>query len=1548
MQKWKHSLRCWLSAVLTLLLLVTGVIPALPASAAPVLSMGDWTAIVNPGSVLKNSTDSNNFGEYASPVLVKSREITGIKLTNSKALAGNIPTVRVNGSTVPFTTPPSFDSSKVVTLPTLTLDDVSNSPTRVEVQLGTDAPAVMFYKFEKASSTGSLNYVIKPDPENSGKTGTSSNPIVTKSIRVINGMKISYNDPIDVNPIIEVSLNGNIIQTFTLSSSPKANNSGVSIDVSPFDLRPGLNTVRLYTRNTGHYQDLYYDFQSSNSPIALTDYVGQGTSFNNAVLHAESKITLRGVYGAGVTGSNLRLKIATNNGLNVQDLSSTAPSVNTSNNTFTFTDISLEPGMNVITFYEKMGSITREHFQFYVQYNNTPMIDGLSINGTPLTPSVTLITIPSQNRLTLSMDGKALNANTVEVKNSTTGDTVNGNVTKSGTFSLNLPSKLGQNDLEISAFNQNKKVGVIYRKIHVVTTDRDNAHQFYDVFLEDAADSTNKIPLKPDIVGTITGNSSPSNTSFKISGKALVQFAASTTQRFSDFKVDVKEKNSTLSWDIKAIGYSGSPTDKGSGFTEYDIASVINPTSPAPSFSDGMTYRVSLSYQYETLDTTTNLWVKSGYVPVNNYQYEFTYTNKNNPRFGNVTYVSHGLTKTLQPNQVNIVDSATLDIDVGIINMDNPAGSGTPPTASDFEVTYEGATINTLSNFLASKFRINLTNLPSGTGELIIKHVSSSSTVRYQLNVQNSPYVQLTYIDGTGQIRSFEDGYQIKSDDDIYTLSGRVYNYDVLNGASANIEVTVNNYGIVETDDSDPDTGNKMDGLKISPGKNGTFTIARSSIEKLLKKKGKGSHELVVRLTTQPSVSFTYNILYVTSKAPTISDIKLEIAQNNKSVELSKKPTDSAYQTGAHFLSNFSFSLNDAVRVYIEKGGKRIVDYRYEDGDWDLQDKNQDYLNTLREIPDGLQSEFSEFNFEPKSRTKFEARMKSSNYGDLIEEIQQEVKDQDRHEQTLSLFPLNLKKNGTTVYTIVAEDEGGSILRYDISIGQKSTSWEVLSPVKVRETDQYIIVNSNRVPIKVFAENATKVLFGKTQAVVKNTTERDFYYDDDLGKSIPESYYVFEATVPLKKGLNTIKYTVEVGTEKYNDQVLIYNANSSVDGAEYREVLGKKVSFSVFDKQFELKFPSGTVLLSPTDQRAGEEVKNPSGDIFVDVPLYFGIADRTTGQVNIPGERMKSKLVLERNFNYASPLFYVDAGDTEAVGGRDPYYEEGDSNEFRDRFENNLVPSRVGTVTIQYDTSIVNAANTSLTVYYNNGDGWRNIGGVVNTGKKVITVPFPGFGYFMVMKTRESFDDVVSHDYARDAMETLYAKGIMPSYNSSTFGANRDMTRGEFATMLVKAMDLPLRDGPYLDSDQRRPQEPTFNDVYPSRDTWDYQYKYIETAARAGIVRGKEPGYFRPDDSLTRQEAAIMIARALNLKLGTPEASKMSLAKMFTDGKDVGYYAISSVLAVSKAKLMNGEPNDPEAKKPTFRFNPNANLSRADMAVITIRVMVQLKKLPKQ
>lgn len=1279
---------------------------------------------------------------------------------------------------------------------------------------------------------------------------------------------------------------------------------------------------------------------NTNNPITLTGFPND-TSAANPVVYGDSRLTITGTYGASVSGPSLRLKLITNNGQIVQDLANTAPEINGSN--FTFTDVSLKSGLNKITFYERVGSVTKEYYHFYVQYNDTPLVSDLKINDVPLndpniTTNPTYIAISSINRLTLSMDGKALNADSVEVRNLRNNEVVRSEVNRSGTFGLNIPSLLGENTLHIRVFNQNKEVGVFERKILVTATSSGSSDQFYQVKLD-------SVLLNPDMQAVIK-QAATTSSEVAITGKALLRFIdIDKLQKFDQFRLTITGDgynqivpvtlNASVSPTAPAqIGFApvGNPQN---GFTEYYISARV----PA-GLEDGKVYRVSLSYQYlvkvSSDDPNAQPTTPNGFTLVNNYQYQFKYVDSRKPIIEKVVNLVNS--QQLSPTGTNTIVTSPLELQLQTLNANTIGG---------FAIKYNGVTLNQTDGDYslvqvtgtdapaapAYYYNLTLKKTPPGNGKLEILYTSGSDSASgtYQLDIRVTPYVQLTYM-VDGQVRSFEDGFEIKSANDIRSLDGRVYNYVL---KTNNIKATLNSSPVTIT------------------GINTTTGVFRIADTQLNYKKGNNVLKIILSDDTNKdtNTTFTYNVSYDTSVAPSVEDVKLEIVSNGETEELVKKAGDSAYRTGANFLRGLSFTVKDATHVYIEKNGKRINDFEYDNGTWDQIDTHQDYVNARQEATlndNDLADIFDRRNISPISSTKFEGKITASQYGDLVERVQDAVTDAQMQEQKLALFPLTLRKGGTTVYTIVAEDDNGTVVRYDINIEQKYSSWEVLSPVKAKETDQYIIVNSNTAIVRVFAENADKVLFGKTEATVSNTTNRDFYYDDDLGKTIPETYYVFTATVPLKKGLNTVKFAIQVGTETYNDEVKIYNANSTVNGAEYRDVLGKKVSFTVFDKQLVLKFPSGTVLLSPDDGRAGQEVKNPNGDIFVDVPLYFGIADRTTGQVSLPDDNLENRLVLDANFNYASPLYYIDAGDIEAPWGRDPYYDEGNAEDFKSRWEDNLVPSRQGTLTLQYNSSIVNAANTMLTIYYHNGDEWRNVGGVVNTGSQTVQVPFQGFGFYMVMKTRESYDDVVSHDFARDAMETLYAKGIMPAYSGSSFGANRDMTRGEFATMLVKALALPIDAGPYRDSNERDPLEPTFTDVRPNRDRWDYEYKYIETAARAGIIRGKQPGYFRPDESLTREEATIMIARALNLKLGSLDASKLALNKSFTDAKDVSYYAAPSVLAVTKAKLMNGEPNDATAKKPTFSFKPRNNLTRAEMAVITVRVMVQMKKLPKQ
>lgn len=122
----------------------------------------------------------------------------------------------------------------------------------------------------------------------------------------------------------------------------------------------------------------------------------------------------------------------------------------------------------------------------------------------------------------------------------------------------------------------------------------------------------------------------------------------------------------------------------------------------------------------------------------------------------------------------------------------------------------------------------------------------------------------------------------------------------------------------------------------------------------------------------------------------------------------------------------------------------------------------------------------------------------------------------------------------------------------------------------------------------------------------------------------------------------------------------------------------------------------------------------------------------------------------------------------------------------------------------------------------------------------------------------------------------------------------------------------------------------------------------IETEAQAGIVSSKQPGFFRPDDGVTYQETTVMIDRAMNLKLPRRRrrrkrrspGSSPTRTKLNNDARQ-------SIVAMTKAGLMEGSPVDPKTKKTLYAFNPQAPITRAKRAVILQKIMIQMKKLPK-
>ena len=112
----------------------------------------------------------------------------------------------------------------------------------------------------------------------------------------------------------------------------------------------------------------------------------------------------------------------------------------------------------------------------------------------------------------------------------------------------------------------------------------------------------------------------------------------------------------------------------------------------------------------------------------------------------------------------------------------------------------------------------------------------------------------------------------------------------------------------------------------------------------------------------------------------------------------------------------------------------------------------------------------------------------------------------------------------------------------------------------------------------------------------------------------------------------------------------------------------------------------------------------------------------------------------------------------------------------------------------------------------------------------------------------KTFDDMKDHP-ARIQVEKLAQRGIVSGISETEFGPERPITRAEFAAIMVKGLGLALT------------EQKTFQDV--EEEAW--YFPYISTAYKFGIVSGTSPETFQPEGLITREEAAVMVARGAEL-----------------------------------------------------------------------------------
>jgi hypothetical protein len=138
----------------------------------------------------------------------------------------------------------------------------------------------------------------------------------------------------------------------------------------------------------------------------------------------------------------------------------------------------------------------------------------------------------------------------------------------------------------------------------------------------------------------------------------------------------------------------------------------------------------------------------------------------------------------------------------------------------------------------------------------------------------------------------------------------------------------------------------------------------------------------------------------------------------------------------------------------------------------------------------------------------------------------------------------------------------------------------------------------------------------------------------------------------------------------------------------------------------------------------------------------------------------------------------------------------------------------------------------------------------------------------------QSFQDVPTSYYAHKEITDLVNRGVINGYSDGTFKPTKQVTRAEFATFVARALDFPSATS-------------SFKDVPKTSALYDG----VSKANKSGIIKGFSNSTFKPNLAVSRQDMAVMIDRAMQLK-GKYTQSK---ALNFSDKSKVGAYAKTSV-----------------------------------------------------
>jgi hypothetical protein len=395
------------------------------------------------------------------------------------------------------------------------------------------------------------------------------------------------------------------------------------------------------------------------------------------------------------------------------------------------------------------------------------------------------------------------------------------------------------------------------------------------------------------------------------------------------------------------------------------------------------------------------------------------------------------------------------------------------------------------------------------------------------------------------------------------------------------------------------------------------------------------------------------------------------------------------------------------------------------------------------------------------------------------------------------------------------------------------------------------------------------------------------------------------ATASVKTESGQTVMTVTMDTSKLTEQLANLGDNPTIvipltqstdkvsaalTGDAVKALEGKQAVLEIQTPNGNYKLPGAEISIDALSAQFGGQV-NPA-DITVHVEIAKSDADKVTLMQNSAVKGGYTLVVPPVDFSVTASY----NGQTINIDKFSQYVER-------------EIPLPDGVVPSQITTAVVLEADGSIrqvptTFKERNGKFYAVVNSLTNSTYSLIS-------------HKVAFEDVEGH-WAKNAVNNMASRMVVSGVDGVHYKPNQAITRVEFAAIVVRAIGLSANG-----------TTDAFSDVKPG----DWYVGAVAKAKEYGLVSGYDDGTFRPANPITRQEAMVMIARAMKivgLETDRSGTDIETVLEAFSDSAAIDNWAKPAFTAAVKSGLVQGSGKG---------LLPKSNITRAETAAIVERLL---------